>query len=115
MYFAIVSCIVYSDEDIYVYYVLYLFLGKRKYIKPHYLFVIDVYLGEGEYIIPRCTVFGLEEEEMKTLQEKGFKWDLFFDSQLISNSEKFIEDHDENLFIITMTMERLPAFMSRLM
>jgi len=28
---------------------------------------------EGEYIIPRCTVFGLEQEEMSALKEKGFK------------------------------------------
>ena len=28
---------------------------------------------EGEYVAPRCTVFGLEKDEIKHLIEKGFK------------------------------------------
>ncbi len=30
-------------------------------------------LAEGEYVIPRCTVFGLEKEELQALLGKGFK------------------------------------------
>jgi len=28
---------------------------------------------EGEYVCPRCTVFGLEKEEVQALIEQGFK------------------------------------------
>ena len=28
---------------------------------------------EGEYVCPRCTIFGLEKEEVKTLIEAGLK------------------------------------------
>jgi hypothetical protein len=30
-------------------------------------------LGEGEYVIPTCTVFGLEKEELSQLKEKGLR------------------------------------------
>ena len=31
------------------------------------------FTDEGEYICPRCTVFGLEKDEVAHLLEKGFK------------------------------------------
>ena len=31
------------------------------------------FLGEGEYVIPCCTLFGLEEEEMEQLKGKGLQ------------------------------------------
>ena len=29
---------------------------------------------EGEYVCPRCTVFGLEKEEVQSMIEQGFKF-----------------------------------------
>ena len=31
------------------------------------------FTDEGEYVCPRCTIFGLEKDEVKTLIEAGFK------------------------------------------
>ena len=33
----------------------------------------DFVLGEGEYVIPVSTVFGLKQEELKLLQMEGLK------------------------------------------
>ena len=32
-----------------------------------------MYLGEGEYICPVCTIFGLEDEEVQVLIDSGVK------------------------------------------
>ena len=32
-----------------------------------------LFLDEGEYICPRCTIFGLEKDEVQTLVGLGFK------------------------------------------
>jgi hypothetical protein len=37
--------------------------------KYHFVSFVD----EGEYICPRCTLFGLEKPEVQTLIEAGFK------------------------------------------
>jgi hypothetical protein len=37
-----------------------------------------LYVGEGEYVIPTCTVFGLEKEELNQLKEKGLRQDTIY-------------------------------------
>ena len=33
----------------------------------------SLFLGEGEYICPICTIFGLEDEEVQILVDSGLK------------------------------------------
>ena len=35
--------------------------------------IADFVLGEGEYVIPVSTVFGLKQEELSLLQSEGLK------------------------------------------
>ena len=51
-----------------------IFAEKVRYFHPYRtLFWAFSFADEGEYICPRCTVFGLEKDEVAHLLEKGFK------------------------------------------
>ena len=41
--------------------------------RPDREITADFVLGEGEYVIPVSTVFGLKQEELKLLQMEGLK------------------------------------------
>lgn len=74
--------------------------------------MIHSILDEGEYVCPRCTVFGLEKAEVQTLIERGFKMTdhnkeeegLEVNSSAFKVLEKFQDEHHEKTRILHKIM-----------